>query len=62
MKGSIEMIITTLKNNEIVKYKTLGYNDLEAGQKIADLIYTPTYDNGEEIVFDKYEITFRAYN
>lgn len=58
----INFEVIYFKNNEIVKYKTLGYNDLEAGQKIADLIYTPTYDNGEEIDFDKYEITFRAYN
>ena len=54
--------IIYIKNDEIINYKEIGYNGLEQNEIISDIINTPKNENGEPIEYDKYEITFRAYN
>ena len=64
-KVDVEKIIFEIvyyKDNKIIKYNTVGYNNLLSEQMIGDILYTPQDENGNEIDFDKYEITFMAYN
>jgi hypothetical protein len=58
----IDFEVIYYQNNKIVKYNTFGYDTLEASQMIGDTIYTPQDENGDTINYDKYDITFRAYN
>lgn len=51
-----------IKNDKIINYKEIGYNGLESNETISDIINTPKNENGEPIEYDKYDITFRAYN
>lgn len=58
----IEFEVLYYKDNKIIKYNTLGYNNLEASRMLGDTIYTPQDKNGKKLDFDKYELIVRAYN
>ena len=64
-KVDVEKIIFEIvyyKDDKIIEYNTVGYNNLSSQQMIGDILYTPQDENENKIDFDKYEITFMAYN
>ena len=64
-KVDVEKIIFEIvyyKDDKIIEYNTVGYNNLSSQQMIVDILYTTQDKNENKIYFDKYEITFMAYN